>query len=161
MTARDADTVADPVVTILGFTGTREGMTEAQKTTVQALLADPSVVEVHHGDCLGADNDLDALARRQRVGRVIHPPSDPKLRAWCCSEIALMPEKPYLDRNRDIVDACDTLIATPKESTPQGRGGTWYTVGYARLQGKRLVIIWPDGSTQSDGPGPISEDGAP
>lgn len=148
---RSADTVADPAVEIYGFTGTREGMTEDQKATVMALLDDPAVVEVHHGDCVGADNDFDAIARRQRVGRVIHPPSDNRLRAYCTSEIAPMPEKPYLDRNRDIVDACTALIATPKEYTPQGKGGTWYTVGYARLQGKKVVIVWPDGSTLIDG----------
>jgi hypothetical protein len=134
----------------VGFTGTRKGMTDAQKATVAELM-DLMVYEarcagiefeVHHGDCVGADGDFHDICHGQ-VPVVIHPPKDPKLRAWCDGDV--LPEKPYLERNRDIVDVCDVLIATPAEDTPQHSGGTWYTILYARRIKKRNVVVWPDG----------------
>lgn len=46
----------------LGFTGTRRGMTDAQKTRVAQESA--PFAEVHHGDCVGADADRPEAARR-------------------------------------------------------------------------------------------------
>ena len=60
--------------------------------------------------------------------------------------------KPPLDRNRDIVDACDVLIATPKDFVEELRSGTWATVRYARKQRKPLVIVWPNGETTTEAP---------
>lgn len=146
--AHIADTVACPRV---GFTGTRYGMTDAQKAAVASLLERVAPRWCHHGDCLGADADFHYLAKRAGAAVMIHPPSDPKLRARLVGD-DIAEEKPYLDRNRDIVNASTILVATPKESTPQGKGGTWFTIGYARLQGKRVTIVWPDGTTLIDGP---------
>lgn len=141
---------ARPADYVVGFTGTRTGMTPDQIGTVQAILDDHAIVEVHHGDCVGADADFHRQAQAWGIPVVIHPPNNPTHRAWCKGK-KVMDEKPYLDRNRDIVNAADMVIATPKERTLQGRGGTWFTIGYARLQGKKLVIVWPDGTTLIDG----------
>lgn len=135
---------------VVGFTGTREGMTLRQKAYVRDALNLLEPVEVHHGDCIGADAEFHALCK-DSWPVVIHPPSDPKLRAFCGSQFDQAPEKPYLDRNRDIVDACDVLIATPKEEWEQSKGGTWYTIRYARQQGVKTIIVWPDGSALIDG----------
>ena len=52
----------------------------------------------------------------------------------------------YHERNRNIVDATDILVATPKENKGDiYRGGTWYTINYAVSKGKPVYIIWPDG----------------
>lgn len=142
-----ADTVRPPRV---GFTGTRDGMTLAQKVTVIALLRQYAPVWVHHGDCVGADAEFHHAAQAVGAQVMIHPPSDPKLRAGLVGD-DIAEEKPYLDRNRDIVHAADVLIATPKETTGATKGGTWYTVKYARKQGRKVVIVWPDGSTLIDG----------
>jgi hypothetical protein len=142
---------------VVGFTGTRDGMTADQAGTVMAILDDHKIVEAHHGDCVGADADFDGLCRRQGVLVIVHPPSESKLRAYCESAVKMF-EQPYLTRNRAIVDVCDLLIATPKDKAyrPNGRpSGTWYTIQYARSKGKKVVIVWPDGSTQIDG----SDDG--
>jgi hypothetical protein len=154
---------------IVGFTGTRDGMTPEQKTTfVEVLSPYHGRFDFHHGDCLGADDEAhglvvgDLLLNDPGSGDpriAIHPPSDPKLRARRrpCLEFGdwLCPEKPYLERNRDIVDACDMLIACPKERRPDipvdptnlYSGGTWYTVRYAQTVDKPITIIWPDGTT--------------
>ncbi len=45
----------------VGFTGTRKGMTEFQKTEVRRLLTEymhGRDMEAHHGDCIGADTDF-------------------------------------------------------------------------------------------------------
>lgn len=105
--------------------------------------------EVHHGDCIGADADMHQRATENYLRTVGHPPSDPKLRAFCEFD-ELWPEKPYLDRNKDIVDSCHVLLATPKESTEQQRGGTWSTIRYARKKKKPVLIVWPDGTVSGE-----------
>ena len=50
--------------------------------------------------------------------------------------------KPYLDRNRDIVDACEVLLATP-DGPERLRSGTWSTVRYARKIGKPVEVRLP------------------
>lgn len=143
MTAQNAESV-------VGFTGTRDGMTEEQKSTVLEILRRYGAVEAHHGDCVGADADFDKLARQHGAVVIVHPPADPRLRAYCATAVTY-PERPYHARDRDIVDVSEVLIATPKETTGATRGGTWYTVKYARQQGRKVVIVWPDGSTLIDG----------
>ena len=54
-------------------------------------------------------------------------------------------EKRYLERNRDIVDACDILIACPRTLKEELRSGTWATVRYARKVGKPVAILWNNG----------------
>jgi len=148
-----ADQVADLVrVGRVGFTGTREGMTDAQRATVRLLLEDYAPSWAHHGDCVGADADFHHLAKAAGASVMLHPPSDPKLRAGLVGDDIAF-EKPYLDRNRDIVNACEVLIATPKGTMDARNGGTWYTINYARQKGRRTVIVWPDGSTRIDGDG--------
>jgi hypothetical protein len=154
-------------MTVIGFTGTREGLTRAQDDVLDewANLGEFGDVN-HHGDCVGADAEFDYFARRYGGRVVIHPPTDPKLRAFCyekdygwADDVTLLPEKPYLERNRDIVDACDLLIACPKQERTSALGGdmadthlalapggTWDTIRYAQKVGKPVSIIWPDGS---------------
>jgi hypothetical protein len=130
---------------IIGFTGTREGMTNPQaKSFVEWLEPLNGNFVLHHGDCVGADADAAFWTVELGGELVIHPPSDPRLRAFT-DDGTVRPAKPYLDRNRDIVDACDRLIAAPKETDWQDRGGTWYTIRYADKAGKPVTIIWPDG----------------
>lgn len=155
----------------IGFTGTRDGMTEAQRVQVDLLLRDeafkrydilPGFV-AHHGDCIGADAEFNDLAMGWAHVIEIHPPSDPKARAFCdelwthreymemkttLPELILHPEKPYHDRNDDIVAASDLLIATPK-STVNRTGGTWYTIRKAWELGVAVRVVGPDGSVTS------------
>lgn len=127
----------------VGFTGTRSGMTAAQKETVARKLVEWS--RLHHGDCVGADADAHAIAEAAGLEIVIHPPVDGKLRAYCRARVVAAP-KTYLARNRDIVNATDGLIATPRLMVREDRGGTWYTIDYAVKVGKPAWIVWPDGT---------------
>lgn len=129
-----------------GFTGTRHGMTEAQKSSLRAFLTG-STGELHHGDCIGADSDSHDIADECGYGIIIHPPKDYTHRAWRSVPPHMMrAEKTHFARNRDIVDETISLIATPLEYEEQPKGGTWYTVRYARKMGRVVVLIRPDGT---------------
>ena len=130
-----------------GFTGTREGMNESQKEKVRQMIKkdidDGYLLEVYHGDCVGADKDFHEICRSVSIlciRIVIFPPTDNKLRAYCQGN-ELKPAKPYLDRNRDIVDGCDVLIGCPKSSEYEARSGTWYTIKYAEKHGKKVELV--------------------
>jgi len=130
---------------IIGFTGTRAGMTEAQKKVVARLLEEHKPSEVHHGDCIGADAHFHELARD--IPRVGHPASGVgDQRAFCQNLSRTYESKPPLERNHDIVNASDFLIATPKESREVLRSGTWATIRYALKANKLVHIILPDGT---------------
>lgn len=131
---------------IVGFTGTREGMTTPQKRRVRALLRGMQVKQAHHGDCIGADDQFHDICRELGIPVVLHPPEDPKYRAFCEGAELIWRPRPYLDRNKDIVMACHMLIACPKEirEPPPMRGqGTWATIRYARNVYKMHEIVWP------------------
>lgn len=53
--------------------------------------------------------------------------------------------RPYLDRNHDIVDATDVLIAVPNSVKEELRSGTWATIRYAKRTKQPLMVIPPDG----------------
>jgi predicted Rossmann fold nucleotide-binding protein DprA/Smf involved in DNA uptake len=56
--------------------------------------------------------------------------------------------RPFLRRNRDIVDACQLLIVAPGEEAERRRSGTWATYRYARTVGRALLVVFPDGRTE-------------
>jgi hypothetical protein len=135
----------------VGFTGTRFGMTDAQKATVRRLLVELGGTEFHHGDCVGADAEAQEIAGELGVTRVVHPPVDAKLRAFCKDYIECRAPKTHFARNRDIVSETDCLIGTPKVAGPitvMTLGGTAYTVNYARKRNRPVYVVEPDGSVQ-------------
>lgn len=135
----------------IGFTGTRDGMTEAQKVTVKKILKGfrDAYPEFHHGDCVGADADAHEIAEKLRYHIVIHPPTNNSLRAYCKGEdVSLLDLKPYLVRNKDIVKDTETLIATPNGFKEKQQSGTWSTVRFAQKQNKFILIVWPDGTVK-------------
>lgn len=105
--------------------------------------------ELRHGDCVGADADMHLIARERGQQVVIHPPLDPKLRAFCYGDF-VYPPRDYLQRDRDIVDASSILFATPAEYVERQRSGTWYSIRYAKSVGKPVVIVWPDGTYKKE-----------
>lgn len=128
----------------VGFTGTQHGMTEFQKRKFEELIKDLEPSEFRHGDCLGADLQahLTFQVMFPTTEIIIHPPKSKSKRAFCTSDTILPPE-PYHIRNHAIVDAVDTLIATPLTMKEELRSGTWSTVRYARLKRRTIHIIYP------------------
>lgn len=135
---------------IVGFTGSREGMTSAQHEAVRAILSALRPGDVHHGDCVGADNDLHEICVELGLWITIHPPDVERHRAHCGGVWVSVthPPLPYRKRNLAIVDACDLLIACPsgnESADSQRRSGTWMTVRMARKTGKSVHIVYPNG----------------
>ena len=128
----------------IGFTGTQQGMTAIQKTQLQNFLRSKGEdhFEFHHGDCVGADSEAHDIAQQLGAHIVIHPPENPRKRAYRKGN-TLCPTKSYLQRNHDIVDASDLLIATPSSSIEKVRSGTWATIRYAKKQSKPTIVISP------------------
>jgi len=140
----------------VGFTGTQKGLTPQQIAELGVYLRyhiTNNNDEFHHGDCIGADAQahLIVLSLGTLASIHIHPPEDESKQARCEFLLGkVYPRKPYLDRNKDIVDACDILIACPLEYAEELRSGTWSTIRYARKTGKPIVIIYRDGSVKND-----------
>lgn len=137
-------------VTVAGFTGTRKPISEQQRTWLRHQV--DNRVELHHGACLGADEEAHDAAIDADSVIVVHPPSNELLMMprWKFSQRACIyvhPSKPYHDRNRDIVDSTQVLIALP-DGPERPHSGTWYTIRYALKQGLPVNICYPDGTVE-------------
>jgi hypothetical protein len=128
-------------------TGSRLSPSVAQLKWLRSQLREAT--ELHHGACVG----VDAAAHRVAIeigteAIVVHPPVD--LSAADQSTMAdmpgvtVLPPKPHLKCNHDIVDACEILLALPLGKEQQ-RIGTWATVRYAVKIGRPVRICGPYG----------------
>ena len=146
----------------VGITGTRKGMTPPQLRSCVGYMAwinqergaandvnytspPDDYYSLTHGDCVGADAQAWAVAAGFNWDTTALPSiADPKWHANTPST-HIEQRRPPLERNRLIVDRCHLLLAFPGDG-PE-RGGTWYTINYARANGRHLIIVWPDGTT--------------
>ena len=134
----------------LGFTGTRRGMNDLQKLTVENILMILKPDRVNHGMCIGADKDFDVISSELRIPRRGWPGTDIgggcNTRAQCSGMEEIMGERYYTVRDRLIVAHSSILIATPKTYSPEPRSGTWVTIKIARELGITRYIVFPDGT---------------
>lgn len=132
----------------IGFTGTRNGMSDAQRAWLPSVF--PPGTPLHHGGCVGADAETHAFAYELAPDTdavTVHPPINPRLRMPYDPRALWLPAKDYLDRDRDIVDASTLLLATP--DGPRRRGsGTWYTIDYAVSVKCPVLVCYPDGTVE-------------
>ena len=138
---------------ILGFTGTRDGLTVEQARTIDGLLEDWSPARLVHGGAPGADVETHSLARALRIPVDVYPAPDGPvpLTVVLDDDVTLHPPAPPLDRNRTIVAVSDRLLAAPRRPVEELRSGTWATIRYARRRGIPIVIVRPDGICIQDG----------
>lgn len=143
----------------IGFTGARKPMTGDQFAALADLISGWQATEVHHGECEGADWHVDVIVRLARDGGswqhrgihpklVAHPGVDKEgkspFRAEDCRPDERREELPYIERNHNIVDETDLLIACVS-GPERRRSGTWATVRYAVKKNKPVHIIYPSG----------------
>lgn len=132
----------------IGFTGTRQALQHSQAMTLENIIIfnKKSLEELHHGDCVGADAYAHAICVAHGVETIVHPPDKEIYRAHCVvMKGTVLKPKPYLERDKDIVDQSDFLLAAPKEYVEIRRSGTWATVRMALKQGKTVFIVYPSG----------------
>jgi len=138
---------------ILGFTGTRLGMSKSQRQEVWEFFRvyNQPLGEIElalHGGCLGADVEFHNICNELGIPIQIYPghsAMDPKCRLTqaVLSASIIHPSETHFARNRNIVKKCDHLIACPLFS--EGRGGTWYTIKYAKRCSVPCTILWRNG----------------
>ena len=126
----------------IGFTGTREGMTQHQKEQFVLKMFQLLPTEFHHGDCEGADAEAHDIIREflPKVKIVVYPPLSFRRRAMKQGDVTLAPEG-YIKRDYRIVDSTDYMIGAPKTDMEQIRSGSWTTIRYARKTNKPLTIL--------------------
>lgn len=142
---------------IVGFSGTRHGLTVAQIAALARVLVDLAPSRVAHGVCVGGDEVA------HRIARALGVPVDHHHgvgaggdRTWRAAVDVLRgdvvhPEAPHLARNATIAAACDVLVAAPREEHGESaRSGTWWAVRSARRLGRPVVIVRPSGSVERE-----------
>jgi hypothetical protein len=135
---------------VIGMTASRKPPSEKQIAWLRQQIE--RAHELHHGACIGGDEAGHDAAIETDIVIVVHPPSNeskmmPRHKFAQRACIYVMPSKPYHDRNRDIVDAADEMIALP-DGPRRPHSGTWYTVGYAEKMGKPVTLCYPDGTVE-------------
>lgn len=152
---------------IVGFTGTRHGMNAFQQQALFFLLKGFKPIYAHHGCCVGADEQFvslllgdESIARNIRI--IYHPANSSALEFnYILRERDIERDrKDYLERNRDIVNESDVILACPFENTEIQRSGTWMTIRYAKKIKRPLIVILPCGSIDKFNV-PESKGGAP
>jgi hypothetical protein len=129
---------------VIGFTGTRAGMTPNQKEELLALLYGKKPDLVLHGICIGADEEFHRLVRELPFKVIIEgfPCTIFDQQAECDVDVRNAVEHPLI-RNRRIVERSDLMIAAPRTTEEEQRSGTWATIRYARKLKKRIELMRP------------------
>lgn len=135
----------------IGFTGTQQGMDRGQLEELEVYLRrayewakERGLRPVfRHGDCVGSDAQAAATARWIGFYVIAHPCVVDSKRAYSQANNEVRLPKAPLERNHDIVDASEYVVATPKETVETVRSGTWATIRYARKSGKPPKVIYP------------------
>lgn len=132
----------------LSITGTKHGATQLQLHRATLTLQqkyDEGFRWLHHGRCKGADVEVAAIAQRLGFKTIGHPGTT---KAWQADDFVdyyTRDFKPNLERNHDIVDEGEYLLALPRGGVEELRSGTWATIRYARKLGRPMGIIKPNG----------------
>jgi hypothetical protein len=141
---------------IIGFTGTRNGMSPNQIKAIHYRISElKAYLETKqeyivglHGDCIGADADFDKICREYGIETQCRPCTFENMRAFTPAKVIAEPKSP-MQRNRDIVADADIILACPPNFERIKSGsGTWATIGFTEKTNKGLCIIFPDGTTK-------------
>ena len=136
---------------ILGFTGSSRRITPRQRAAIKYLFRELHLTCLHHGDCINGDYVAHQLALDMHARITVHPPDNDTKRAFCRDADVVMNALPYLTRNHNIVEhGVDGLVAAPGGFEEKLRSGTWATVRYARRFGRRVWLVFPDGTFHED-----------
>jgi hypothetical protein len=135
----------------VGFTGTSKGASKEQLVELEARLIklkEEGFDELHHGLCIGADEQCAIIAKKLGFRVVAHPglPKDPTnmmYRSDFTGNDEMREAKPFIARDQEIVNEVERMLATPLTRAEVLRSGTWTTVRYARKIGRLIDLILP------------------
>ena len=142
----------------VGVSGTRHGLTSNQRMAAYQILRawkdrHGGSVRLHHGCCVGADEEIHKEAISLGFAVVGHPPVNTTfsaLRRLQGFEHINLP-RPYLVRNRNIVMAVNKILLLPRGNifAPNSGGGTWSTLRCAMKMDRVWVMVLGDGTVIS------------
>lgn len=146
---------------IVGFTGTRDGLTSIQKERLSWLFKGKFPFNRYdtllHGGAAGADEIAHDMALAVDFSIEIYPCDTTRRKHWVDYRdtsgemyITIHAVRDPLERNRIIANRCNHLIAAPFQMSEVRRSGTWATIRYAREYSKSITIIFPDGSIEEE-----------
>ena len=126
----------------VGFTGTRQGMSQHQKEQFVLEMLKLNPTEFHHGDCIGADAEAHDIVREffPNIRIIIHPPISVKLRAFKKGN-EYKDSESYISRNHNIVDTVEYMFGAPKSNNEELRSGTWATIRYTKKINKTITVL--------------------
>ena len=118
---------------MIGFTGTREGMNEAEESQCALMLGVLYHQTAENLFCYGTHQKKKLLAdeRAAHIAKQLGYELVP-FDADTGTE---------LERNRQIVSVSMVLLAAPLRDKEEQRSGTWATVRYMRAVGKPVVML--------------------
>lgn len=143
---------------VVGFSGTRKGMTGPQLQNLNILYNSlDHVTLVRHGGCKGADTQFHIMVAtnsKHRAELNVHWGCAPNGEIRGSNPDDLGPKEgyvshtplPFLIRNKVIVDKSDVMFAAPGTEQEVLRSGTWATIRYCLKKRKPLTIITPSGA---------------
>lgn len=140
----------------VGFTGSREGMTDIQREKFTQLIQELKPDRFIQGCCIGSDEDATVLVNYLRPACVIVGRPGKSAKGGdneFLSQKALslchwvMDTKPHFARNRDIVADSNVVIGTPCfcPINKDSMGGTAMTLNHSIKNGRKTFIICPEG----------------
>lgn len=147
---------------ILGFTGTRQRMTPAQRAALPSVIA-VLPQRVLHGGAIGADTEFHDFIMTQPlpcgVAIEIYPADEERQRFWVAQshdvfysgrDFLVHPVYDPLKRDGIIAYRCNALLAAPISMNEERRSGTWSTIRRARKFGRPITLLLPDGTIQQE-----------
>ena len=145
----------------IGFAGNQKEMTKNQKDTFLRIMRkfkhNYRDIDFHMGNAPGCDSDAYRIIIDNELvsqltfypyrdhGDPSFEPDDERELARKEIRLALVDKPTVFERNRAIIDACDVLVAVPKEDREQKESETWMAIRYSKLKSKRVFIIYPEG----------------
>ncbi len=139
-------------------------MTIAQKlalykelTRILEIAGEGINIFVHHGSCIGADEEFHYIAKSLCLPVIIHPPINQYKMAKLEGDEVRQP-KDYLKRNHDIVNESGFIFGCPSGDVQELRSGTWATLRYAKKMNKLFRVIYPGGAVIQGSLPPMKEE---
>lgn len=141
--------MALPAFSLVGFTGTRRGLTAPQTEKVAEILRQLGGHRLAHGCCHGADHQAYYMARELNMLMDFWPSNGLQhewARGMARTGDTVNEIRPPLVRNELIVATTPILIATPATAREVQRSGTWMTIRCARRLHRPILQICPNGT---------------
>lgn len=129
----------------MGVTSSCLGLTKLQEQWIANFLNENTAYVLHHGDCVGGDDEVAHLFAEYGTYIIAHPGNSMTHRAYSTANDLILPSMDNLRRNRVIVTHSEFMLALPGTAFEIMRSGTWHTIRYAKNQKVPLVVIKPNG----------------